>query len=307
MNYLENLYTRVFDSVDSRQWYNICEGGWNGAAEHNKKALKLFDINGNLIKKYDSLTSASKDTGEARDVIRNSCNGKTILTQKNNIWRWEEDEFNKYNTKRKKNKISKKIKCYSFCGDFIKSYESIAEAERETGITASSISSCCMGKQSTSGGLVWRYYNDDFDKYPVKTKNENIKEKLYKYSFKIKCYSKNGDLLKIYNSIHDAEKDTGVPRANISKCCKGKSYHAGGYVWRYLDDDFDKYPYREFKNSKVYRYDKNLNLIEIYKNVNQASLLNGYARISISRCCKKQIKSAYGSLWFYEDDPERPM
>ena len=307
LNYLERMYTKMFDVMNKREWYNICYGGRQGASEYHKKPLKLFDINGNLIQRYDSLSAATKDTGESRDVIRNSCNGKTVMTQQKHIWRWEEDDFNKYPTGRTKDKRSQKIKCYSFNGDFIEMYDSFHEAERLTGVLRAGIKLCCDGIHSTSGGYVWRYVDDDFDKYPVKTTAENIKSKLEKYAFKIKCYSVDGALLKIYDSLHDAEKYTGVARANISRCCKGESYYAGDYVWRYIDDEFDKFPYRAFKTGKVYRYDLKKQLIEIYPNVNQASLLTGYTRSSISRCCNKQMKTAYGSLWFYEDDPDRPQ
>lgn len=306
LNYLENLYTRMFNAVDSRKWYNICYGGINGAANHQKKPVKLFDIKGNLIEQYDSISRASNITGDSRDVIRNSCNGKIVMTKCKHIWRWAEDDFNKYPTEYGKREKSIEVKCYSIDGKFIKKYESLHEAENNSGINRTSIKSCCDGFISTAGGYVWRYIEDSFDKYPVRTKTENIKIKLEKYSLKVKCYNTDGVLLKIYNSIHEAEKETGASRANISKCCKGKSYVACGYVWRYIDDDFDKYPYREFKTGKVYRYDNNLQFIDVYENVNQASKLTGYDRSSISRCCTKERKNVHGEYWFYEGDPERP-
>lgn len=42
-------------------------------------------------------------------------------------------------------------------GELIKTYPSIAEAERQTGIDNRSISACCKGKYKTAGGYVWRY------------------------------------------------------------------------------------------------------------------------------------------------------
>ena len=34
-------------------------------------------------------------------------------------------------------------------------------------------------------------------------------------------------------SAFDAEKETGIPYQNISKCCKGERSTAGGFKWRY--------------------------------------------------------------------------
>ena len=43
----------------------------------------------------------------------------------------------------------------------IKTYNSITEAEIETGIKGSNISACCKGKRKTAGGYVWQYYEKD--------------------------------------------------------------------------------------------------------------------------------------------------
>ena len=42
-------------------------------------------------------------------------------------------------------------------GEFIKTYPSTMEVERQTGINNSSISACCNGKQKTAGGFIWKY------------------------------------------------------------------------------------------------------------------------------------------------------
>ena len=36
-----------------------------------------------------------------------------------------------------------------------------------------------------------------------------------------------------FNCIRDAEKETGVNNASISRCCRGKQKLAGGFIWRY--------------------------------------------------------------------------
>lgn len=38
----------------------------------------------------------------------------------------------------------------------------------------------------------------------------------------------------IYDTVSEAERQTGVPRSNIAKQIKGLIAHAGGYHWRYL-------------------------------------------------------------------------
>ena len=48
-------------------------------------------------------------------------------------------------------------------------------------------------------------------------------------------FSKDGELIAEYSSIHEAERHTGCNHGNISKCCKGKLKSAGGYIWRYKE------------------------------------------------------------------------
>lgn len=42
-----------------------------------------------------------------------------------------------------------------------------------------------------------------------------------------------GKHIKSYKSIVDAAKDTGVDASSISKCCLGKAYTAGGFMWSF--------------------------------------------------------------------------
>ena len=39
-------------------------------------------------------------------------------------------------------------------------YESLADAERKTGILAETISRCCRGKQKTASGYHWRFIDE---------------------------------------------------------------------------------------------------------------------------------------------------
>ena len=48
------------------------------------------------------------------------------------------------------------------------------------------------------------------------------------------CTDKQGKE-KIYKSISDASRETGVCCANICRCCKGKTKTAGGYKWEYAE------------------------------------------------------------------------
>lgn len=45
--------------------------------------------------------------------------------------------------------------------------------------------------------------------------------------------SKSGTTLNVWNSMCEAERETGIPQGNITKCCQRKRNTAGGYIWEY--------------------------------------------------------------------------
>lgn len=44
------------------------------------------------------------------------------------------------------------------------------------------------------------------------------------------------ELIKVWDSMHDVERELGINHSNISECCKGKRKSAGGFVWEYVED-----------------------------------------------------------------------
>lgn len=62
-----------------------------------------------------------------------------------------------------------------------------------------------------------------------------VNEKLIKaFGKRIKQIDKSGNVVKIYNSVHQASREIGNKTAsNISKCCLGKRNYVKGYRWEY--------------------------------------------------------------------------
>ena len=46
-------------------------------------------------------------------------------------------------------------------------------------------------------------------------------------------FSKDGELIAEYPSLHEAERQTGCNKGHICQCCKGKRKTCGGYIWMY--------------------------------------------------------------------------
>ena len=129
---------------------------------------------------------------------------------------------------------TKRVSMYSLEGDFIKEFDSITDAEKETGVLVVNISSCCNNKIRQAGGYQWRY--EKFSNIG-KVIPKKIAEDLHTRGCKqVDMY--NG-LVKVqrFASVSDAAKFIGKPHAqvNISACALGKRKTAYGYGWTYVD------------------------------------------------------------------------
>ena len=68
---------------------------------------------------------------------------------------------------------------------------------------------------------------------PVYGRHIPDEEKVSRGAKAISQYSLDGEFICNHVSSREAEKASGVARANIVKCCKGKYKQSGGYVWKY--------------------------------------------------------------------------
>ena len=61
------------------------------------------------------------------------------------------------------------------------------------------------------------------------TRTKRVAEKL---SQKVIQLDLNDNVLNVFKSMVQAERETGIPNGNISSCCNGKLKSAGGFKWR---------------------------------------------------------------------------
>ena len=76
----------------------------------------------------------------------------------------------------------------------------------------------------------------------AKRAGKKIAEKLTnhpKTSKPIIGIDKRTGLIVEFASVHEAERETGIPHSNIIKCCKGKMNSVGGFYWMYKNNNDD--------------------------------------------------------------------
>lgn len=216
---LECSEKKVFDNLkdysikkDKRIWKKQC-------ASKDKKTVLQYDLNGNLVKEWVSLKSASKFYKNTN--ISSCCRGESV-TASGFIWRYK-DEFRDIDLDRL-NYQKRKVSQYDLQGKFIRSFESIKEAS-SYGFNEGNIQACCVGRLKSSKGFIWRYSED---LQPDLYRKKNVKSVLQ--------FTINGEFIKEWDSIACASKDLKIGGNSIVTCCKGKYKSAGGYIWKYKDN-----------------------------------------------------------------------
>ena len=118
-------------------------------------------------------------------------------------------------------------------GEFVKEFESIAEASRTTKVEASTIREVCAkkGYRKSAGGYIW-VHKENYD--PATNYSYSIN--LGANKKKVLQYDLEGNFIAEYKSITDACKDNGWGGVSyISYCCNGRKKSYKGYVWKYKD------------------------------------------------------------------------
>ena len=188
-------------------------------------------------------------------------------------------------------------------GEKLKEYDCLEDVDRD-GYDGGNVAKCCKGEYSFCYGFLW-FYEKDYLSINVTKHINSMRRK--GWSIGVKQYDLNGNLLKEYGSIMDAERETGIPNTNIVSACRGKrgQIRAGQYMWKYSNEGEDKIkPYRFSKRKAIYKFDLFGNILKRYDSVTEASNENKITIGCIAKCCRGEQKTAGSYIWKYANEVE---
>lgn len=118
-------------------------------------------------------------------------------------------------------KGSKAVKQYTLDGEYIATFPSIAEAERQTGVNKAAITVVCQGKTKTAKGYQWRYEDDNSQVKPARRYNYHL----------LLRKDADGNIVQ-FESVKDAAEKMNIQINSIHRACRtGITYK--GYYWEY--------------------------------------------------------------------------
>lgn len=201
-----------------------------------------FDYNPHLLNAFEKYGVENFTTIEVFDIAFS----KTELDIKERMYIQLYDSFkNGYNRclggnsnrgyenkKGENSPFSKKIVQLDLNGNYIKTWNSMADASNELGINKPDICSACNGKHKSAGGYMW-IHEEDYDENKKYIYNNKIGEYNKRKVIQI---SKDGEIIKIWDCIADAQKELKIGNGKITSVCKGQRKTTGGYKWKYYEE-----------------------------------------------------------------------
>lgn len=128
------------------------------AASVRKIKVKQYDLNGNFIEEYDSLTQAAKSLDLLGSKISQCCNG---LRKTHGGFQWRFSNDPEPGVCAVKIIYAKKVGQYDLNDNLLNIYNSTGQAARAVKGTQSAISRCCNKKAKTHKGFKWKFIVDE--------------------------------------------------------------------------------------------------------------------------------------------------
>lgn len=119
---------------------------------------------------------------------------------------------------------------YNLNGDFIAEYASVLEASEINNIQEYNIRRACTGFRSSAGGYQWRKVEGKRTKDKIPPLQKNVSNGKARKVIQLNLEDK---IIKVYNSVSEAVRLTGINSKSIRDAANGKQRHAGGYKWKY--------------------------------------------------------------------------
>lgn len=127
-----------------------------GKEHYSSKPVLQYDCDGNFVKMWDCQSDAARAFGVSPGAI-SACIDNPSHTYRGFMWLSYSGEIIDKIPPTTSRMAQKPVYQYDLAGCFVKMWNSSGEAASALGIKAKYIRECCMGRQKSSGGFVWKY------------------------------------------------------------------------------------------------------------------------------------------------------
>ncbi len=121
----------------------------------------------------------------------------------------------------------KRVCQVSLEGELIATFDSMVEAQNQTGIRRGTISGVCVGKQKrkTAGGFMW-CFEENFQPGVKVRQNGGTNHAVEQYTL-------DNEFVKRHENLNDAAEAVSCSAHNIANVCRGHQKTAANHIWKY--------------------------------------------------------------------------
>jgi len=204
-------------------------------SNNHKIPTYQYDLHGNKINQYQSIKEAAQKTNIEHSNIAAVIRGDLRMT---GGFFWSDHDLSpeEINTNIIEKNLQlrpnwKSVYQYDFDGNFINTYNSIAEAGKQTNILCTSISACIKQKVNYAGNFVWSKHKLDEDEIRYRILDKNLK--IYRGSKPVYRFDMDGTYIDWFVSAASAIRILNISgqSSHISQCANGKLKSSYGFKW----------------------------------------------------------------------------
>lgn len=252
-----------------------------------QEAVAMYSLKGKLVRVFASTDDAVNELNIEKSNISAACspNNKYVNNVKGFQWRRFIDKplshIEPYNNQN--DDTSLKVHEYDIKGNFVNSYNSIREANRN-GINRSSLK---KEYRETPIFSKDRWYLVSQQQAPptiivkkVNTQRRSVHQ----------IDTKTGEIIKTWKSTREPHKVLGI--SNVAEVCKGKRKTMGGFIWKYAEDEYNlelSNHIRKLTKAKKIFITKDDNDVGEFLSLRKAELETGISRTLLSKSLKNSI------------------
>ena len=239
----EIMYIKIFDCV--KNGYNDTYGGRGYIASEELKERLSF-IQKEITPKGEDVKFAKHTNEQIINLKKDLANGMSIemASEQNGVpkketlrimrletWREVGKEYNDIISNISRREYSKTpIIVFDKCMNEIHRYDTVIEASKDMNIPETRIYHCLEERSVVSCDYVFVKNDKELEQSILKKKRLLLEND---YGL-IALIDKEGNIVKVYNTCVEVNKDLGVDPSSVTKVIKGKANHTKGYVFTKL-------------------------------------------------------------------------
>lgn len=208
------------DFINREDTYNIIKGG--GLPPRFDKIVYQYNLQGEFIREWDSLTQAAKYYNTSGETIGIAANHKRVSF--NSLWSFTKVEV--LNLQEYKITIQKKqVYLYNTIKQYIGEVISMSECAKKLNTYLAKVQRAIKSGSPINGYYISLFKNDEYIFYednhiPVPRKAKKVGQ-----------YTIDGKLVKVFNTVREAKKEF----PNVGKVLRGQAKHCHNFIFKYIE------------------------------------------------------------------------